>query len=191
MNVNLVLPKAIVHIPRNAHTYYLAGPIRGADDWQAEAINILSELDPGCYVVCPCRYTPDHPLWKYRVVSSRGAKEFSRQTLWERKYMMFAAKYGCLIFWLPCESTVNPRPKSQGPYAQDTYGEIGRYSAIVSAQKDLKLCIGAEKDFPGLDVILVNIDEDFRYKSSGQRLVRHSLHSALVGAKALADAVSV
>ncbi len=69
MKINLILPKNFFLIPslyeKKQRLYFLAGPIRGAVDWQKEAIKMLSEKDPGCYIACPCRYSEDHELYKY------------------------------------------------------------------------------------------------------------------------------
>ena len=166
LNVDLILPKAHVDDPCGK-IYYLAGPIRGADDWQAEAVRILANLDPGCTIICPCRWDNTHPLWQYRV-APRGntcSKTYERQTDWERYWMPYAAEHGCLIFWIPCESASSPRPKEDGPYARDTYGELGRYSDLVSNNQD-KLCmsIGADPNLPesfGLNQIQRNLNGDF------------------------------
>jgi hypothetical protein len=162
MDVKILLPKRQVKIDETERIYFLAGPIRGADDWQAKAIQLIAERDPGCTVACPCRYNKDHPLFGHSIVPELNAYDFPRQTLWEREYIMHAMLHGCLIFWLPCESKTNPRPKDQGPYARDTYGEIGRYFTHKAYQQNLRIVLGAEKQFPGLDQILCNLSVDIQ-----------------------------
>ena len=165
LDFNLILPKTHVAETRGK-AYFLAGPIRGADDWQAEAVNILAHLDPGCTIICPCRWDSTHPLSKYRIASD-GAKSdpYESQTDWERHWIKHAAEHGCLIFWIPCESAANPRPKEAGPYARDTYGEIARYSQMISHEhKSFKMVIGADPHLPegfGLKQIQTNLDGDF------------------------------
>ena len=172
LNTSLILPKTYFGAPPGKNTYYLAGPIRGTDDWQAEAVVILANLDPGCTIVCPCRWDDTHPLSIYRVIPDNGVggnlfELLTRQTQWERVWMSYAAAHGCLIFWLPCENTVGPRPKEDGPYARDTYGELGRYSNLVSSDQNcLKMSIGADPKLPesfGLSQIKCNLDIDFAY----------------------------
>lgn len=186
IKIKLILPKTVVKInPRVRNLYFLAGPIQGGDDWQATAAKLLGELDPDCYVVCPCRYNNNHELFQYRISDTdseyMAADEndlfpqtapFPNQTLWERFYMELASYYGCIIFWLPKESVLHPR--KEGPYAQDTYGEISRWS-IKSANVEMfsvrepfysihpphaNVVIGAEKGFFGLETIKTNLTAD-------------------------------
>lgn len=161
--INLILPNDLVKIPEGARVYFLAGPIRGGGDWQKQMIETLAIIDLGCYIVCPRRYKDNHPMAKHRLATNDDSFSFSRQTLWERYYMNITARRGCLIFWLPVEDAQNPRPKDQGPYAQDTYGELGMWRTLASLDKSIKLVIGAEECFPGLSVLKANLDADFGY----------------------------
>jgi hypothetical protein len=185
--INLILPKNFYLIPdlyeKKQHVYFLAGPIRGAEDWQKDAIKILSEKDPGCYIACPRRYTEDHELFQYSLPDNSNEysfaegdmnqvelKPFENQTTWERYYLNLASFYGSIIFYLPCEDQQNPRPKEDGPYAQDTYGELGRW--IIKSAKKLSLhdegkgtarvhlVVGADKNFFGLRTIQRNFNGD-------------------------------
>lgn len=189
--INLIIPKRRVKVGfkelLNNHLYFLAGPIRGAKGgygfWQAHAVLHLAEHDPGCFIVCPCRYTPNQVMseeWaaleKY-ALPENGADtipEFTSQTLWERYYLERAARYGSIIFWLSEEDTINPRPKDQGPYGRDTYGEQGEWRIrskynigehglpIINSQEamdslpKLNVVIGGDAGFSGIDVITKN-----------------------------------
>ncbi len=169
-NINLLLPKNGIVLSEkeldSRSIYFLAGPILGGGDWQKIAIKMLAEKDPECYIVCPCRYDNNHELYKHNILSTNKnlqneILEFENQTHWERYYMQLAAKYGSLIFWLPCEDKNHPRPKEFGPYARDTYGEIGRWSIIYSQnQTAYDITIGAESEFSGLSVIKKNWQAD-------------------------------
>ena len=138
--------------------FYQAGPIRGAGDWQLPAARWLMRRMPKAIICSPCRYPAGHPLLKRPITSL--LKPYDRQTDWEDVGMKYAARYainGCLIFWLPRESRVAPRAKKDGPYAQDTYGELGYWRRCIEeqrslavAQRDLRIVIGAEEGFPGL-----------------------------------------
>lgn len=178
--IKLILPKnsIVLDLQKTERLYFLAGPISGADDWQAKAIKMLHSKDPGCYIVCPSRYDESHELMKYSMIpteSMEGELSFPNQTMWERHYLELASWYGSIIFWLPCEDSANPRAKEDGPYARDTYGELGRWS-IRSGRKIIpldyflhtplewrvNLTVGAEKNFHGLSVIQKNLDGDHR-----------------------------
>jgi hypothetical protein len=175
-NINLLLPKDFIDLDlkKQPHLYYLAGPIRGAGDWQKEAIKLLAAKDKNCYIVCPCRYTKEHELYQWAENFKKkysgtaiSTTRFSSQTLWERHYLELASYYGAVIFWLPLESKEAPRAKKDGPYSRDTFGEIGRWSLRSEYKLGLKiknknskrvnLVIGADKDFNGLPVIEKNL----------------------------------
>ena len=173
--IALIIPidGVVLDLQKGEHLYFLAGPIRGAIDWQEKAIKMLSEQDPGCYIVCPRRYNQEHELYCYHLSATKvesstdNALEFPNQTMWERHYLAMAAHFGSIIFWIPCEDKDNPRKKEDGPYARDTYGELGRWSIRSAHQMNpqseymsVKLVVGAEKDFPGLSVIQKNFDAD-------------------------------
>ncbi len=182
IKIALILPNngVVLDLQKNEHLYFLAGPIRGAGDWQAKAIKMLTEKDPACYIACPCRYDYKHELYRYHLPATKlesstdderelpeYALEFPNQTMWERYYLAMAAHFGSIIFWIPCEDKNNPRKKEDGPYARDTYGELGRWSVRnalqINSQSEnmsVNLVVGAEKKFPGLSVIQKNFDAD-------------------------------
>ena len=191
LDVSLLLPKTLIStLSQGKRIYYLAGPIRGAGDWQADAIRMLAKKDPGCWVVCPCRYNESHPLWEYRVIQINEGESFGNQTLWEQEYMPLAAQQGCLIFWIPCESETDPRPKEAGPYARDTYGELGRYPKMISdclERKSLSMVVGADPNLPegfGMKQIKTNLDSDFGYQFPIENNLETLLQKAVVLAKA-------
>ncbi|KKQ34454.1 MAG: hypothetical protein US50_C0048G0001 [Candidatus Nomurabacteria bacterium GW2011_GWB1_37_5] len=143
--IKLILPNnnkgVVLDLKQGERLYFLAGPIRGGGDWQAKAIRVLNKKDPFCYIACPCRYDISHELSKYQLKPTElprstdderewpeYALDFPSQTMWERYYLEHASWFGSIIFWLPCENKENPRKKEDGPYARDTYGELGRWS---------------------------------------------------------------
>jgi len=173
--IRLILPNngVILDLQKGEHLYFLGGPIRGANDWQAKAIKMLSKKDPGCYIVCPCRYNDTHKLYRYHLPATKAKNstdnvlEFPNQTMWERYYLAMAAHFGSIVFWIPCEDKNNPRKKEDGPYARDTYGELGRWSVRNALQMNpqseymsVNLVVGVKKKFPGLSVIQKNFDAD-------------------------------
>lgn len=197
-NINLILPKNFVDVDfsSNQHLYFLAGPIRGAGDWQKEAIKLISKKDKNCYIVCPCRYNETHELFKYSLNPKSGKKnleKFPNQTMWERYYLEIASYYGAIVFWLPLESETNPRAKEDGPYARDTMGEVGRWSIRHSYSLGLKikgrnkkrvnLVIGAEEGFPGLKVIVKNLNADHGKKFKINDTLLGTINSAIRLAK--------
>lgn len=166
MDKRLILPKKgfLLNTDKdNPRLYFLAGPVMGGGDWRRTAIHRLMELDKDCYIVCPCRYPADDPISWLAIKTDVGLPtsqiEFESQIKWERHYLELASIYGAIIFWLPVEDKDNPRPKADGPYARDTYGELGRWS-VRSSKELATVIVGADPKFSGLSVIQKNFDED-------------------------------
>ncbi len=155
--MRIILPKTLVEIdPNYGPLFFLAGPVRGGDDWQTKCCDeIWKHLDT-FYAALPCRYQEDHPTTPFRIAGKEGC--FDRQLPWERHYLELAATSGCVIFWLPSESKVNPR-EGTDPYAMDTRGELGEWRGRMMFDSKLRVVIGAENDFPGLSQIQRNFNQ--------------------------------
>ena len=177
--MRIILPKTFCEIdPCYGPLFFLAGPIRGGDDWQAECCKEIREYIPNFYAAVPSHYKEDHPLMPYRIVGDD--KYFPRQLNWERHYLELAANTGCIIFWLPCESKINPRGGTE-PYAMDTRGELGEWRArLMFDPKRLGVVVGAEMLFPGRDQIKRNFDlatkSDFHMWSTLENTVGAAVH---------------
>jgi hypothetical protein len=155
--MRVLLPKTFVPAEElTGPLFFLAGPIRGGDDWQYQAVLKLKQHLPDFCAVVPNRYEPDHPL---QASAIRGVQDrFERQTSWERYYLEAAGRKGCILFWLPCESKTRPRTDGS-PYARDTYGELGEWRGRMMSDRSLRVVVGAEKTFAGLLVIQKNFEE--------------------------------
>lgn len=89
--MKIILPKTLCRIdPNYGPLFFLAGPVLGADDWQAECCNILRKHIPHFYAALPCRYAETHPLFQFRMKGKEN--HFDRQTTWERYYLELAAQ---------------------------------------------------------------------------------------------------
>lgn len=193
--MDLVLPKTrVLDLGQRYEqpTFYLGGPIRGGGDWQAKAIGLLMRKEPDALIFCPSRYTESHALFRYRLAGDETF--FKRQTDWESRYMGYAAreaKKRCLIFWLPCESESDPRPKEEGPYAQDTYRELGFEQAVMrherfgrEALRNTRIIIGADAGFFGLRKLVHDyhrdVGNDFVFASSLEETVERA-HALALG----------
>lgn len=152
--MKIALPKTLCKIdPNYGPLFFLAGPVRGGDDWQTKCCEEIRKHLPNFHAALPCRYQEDHPLIPFRMTGKDD--HFDRQLTWERHYLDMAAATGCIIFWLPNESKVNPRVGSD-PYAMDTRGELGEWRGRLMHDPNLRVIIGAEPDFPGLSQIQRN-----------------------------------
>src|SRR3989338_3144881 len=117
---------------------FLAGPIRGAEDWQSEAIEIIHRADSGIYIASPRREVFDESF------------DFDVQTDWETKYLNLAAERGGILFWLAREahhSCDNGRS-----YAQTTRFELATWVERFR-HRDVGIVIGIEKGFSGVEYI--------------------------------------
>lgn len=176
--MNIIIPKKRVHsieVP-GMPLFFLAGPVRGGGDWQHKmCLHIHRLMRRPCCVAVPCRWEEHHRL------SDRfyqGEDAFARQLDWERYYMRLAAQGaqpGCLIFWLATQK--GPRPPEDGPYAQDTYGEVGRWSNEKKHVSQTRIVFGAEEGFPGLSQIRRNLNADL-----GEEVAFHETMEATIEA---------
>ncbi len=181
--MKIILPKEHVGLfdYGDLPLFFLAGPVLGGGDWQYSMCGeIRSQLGERDFLVAiPQRYNQNHFLRNFKVSGKTGVYE--HQLDWERYYLYLASGHGCIIFWLPEESKTNPR--SDGlPYAMDTRGELGEWRGRLRNDHFLRIVVGGEKGFPGLDVIGRNfkaaIHPDFPiYKS-----IRETVSAALAKA---------
>lgn len=152
--MQMLLPKTHVFPDRNVPFFFLAGPIRGGGDWQQRMVYRLLETVGNDFTAAnPCRYPQNHPLYHLRMPGEETF--FKRQLEWERFYLEYAAKYaprGAILFWLAREDENDPRTEDL-PYARDTLGELGEWRGRMMHDSSLRVLIGANPDFPGLDVI--------------------------------------
>ena len=126
--------------------YFIMCPGYGNIDWRSRSTELLIKKDPECLILCP-------------------------YGLWEKLPMEQASYNGSIIFWLSYgEQEKNIH--NDDLYNHDLYGQIGRWSIKssdpdkfcfnqrYSNNKRVNVVIGAEKGFPGLDIIQKDLDED-------------------------------
>lgn len=176
--------------------FFLAGPIKGAGDWQKSAIKMLQKfaatvpVKRSVYVVCPSVYQPNHELYSLKVdgiaeekYTKKQRKVIDSQTSWERRYLELASRLGCIIFWLAQEDEKNPRKREEGPYARDTYGELGEWRARMYYEwkynkTRINLVIGGHHDFHGLAQIARNykqmVGNDFKISTTLPDLIKRA-----------------
>lgn len=154
--MKIALPKTLCDIDLSyGPLFFLAGPVRGGGNWQTKCCEEIRRHISNFYAALPCRYQENHPLIPFRMTGKED--HFDHQLTWERHYLDIAADTGCIIFWLPSESKVNPRIGGD-PYAMDTRGELGEWRGRLMHDTKLRIVIGAESDFPGLSQIQRNFN---------------------------------
>lgn len=174
--MQIILPKFGAAFEPHQSLFFLAGPVRGGGDWHQQMVHELSIRNSECVIAIPTRYSNDHPLMPYRL---QKAEEYERQLDWERAYLERAAwdGYGCIIFWLGTQK--EPRSKKDGPYAQDTYGEIGRWAVHKKYRPKTRMVVGAEPRFHGLSQIHRNLEKDLEHEFPIHPTIRETAIAAL------------
>jgi hypothetical protein len=140
--VSLVLLPPII-TPIDGPLVFLAGPIQGAPDWQAEAIQWFAEHAPTLAIASPRR------------LDRSGEFDYATQVEWETHYLRRAATCGVILFWLARESEHVPGRA----YAQTTRFELAEWK--VRHERDgVRLVIGIEDGFSGAKYIRHRLGRD-------------------------------
>ena len=129
--------------PIEGPVVFLAGPIQGACDWHAEAINWFSTHAAHLNVASP------------RATYRPGEFEYARQVDWETHHLRRAAEQGVILFWLACEfQSVAGRS-----YAQTSRFELAEWK--VRHERDgARLVVGIEEGFSGARYIRHRFGQD-------------------------------
>lgn len=185
--IRIVVPKRYVPVMPGDIIFYLAGPVRGGGDWQRFFIEgflkgterswthiFRTKMFPRIKFIVPCRWGTDHPLSEYFVTQyespSTGDQVLDSQTAMERLYLrsvIIQRNASKILFGLFPEDSNNPRPKDSGPYACDTYGELGRWTTIARYEgNSLCIQIACHPGFPGSRTIMRNLLLDSQVKGN-------------------------
>ncbi len=111
---------------------FLGGPIKGAPDWQADAIAYLHHRRPALHLANPRR---DPQEWEF----SKAA-----QADWERHHLKLASDQGVILFWCPGEGVHD----CSRPYGQTTRFELGEWK-VYHEFLGTKLVVGFEEGARG------------------------------------------
>ncbi len=129
-----IVTPPVLYYNHSLPVMFLAGPIQGVEDWQAEAIKILEQI-PGFVIASPRR--PN--------ISIKGdleEKDYKEQVDWEHYFLGSARGYGVTLFWLAREK-MHDCTRS---YAQTTRFELGEAMAN-HVLTGAKLVVGIEDGF--------------------------------------------
>lgn len=132
------MPQIIISPDRQkpeAPVVFIAGPIQGARDWQADAIRILSAHDD-IAIASPRRAD---------VVKGELPRDtYHEQVDWEHEQLGHAIDNGVIMFWLAKETEHD----CTRAYAQTTRFELGEAFALHRLH-GVKIVIGIEDGFTG------------------------------------------
>lgn len=118
--------------------YFLAGPIQGAPDWQAQAVEIIDALAPAraAHIANPRRAYVD------------GTFVYEDQVTWEDRGRARAAKCGAVLFWLAAKDESLPYEAGRS-YGQTTRFEFGEAMGWLAYDPYVRLSIGIEPGYIG------------------------------------------
>ncbi|MDY3562141.1 nucleoside 2-deoxyribosyltransferase domain-containing protein [Gemmata sp. JC673] len=137
----VLFPTAIT--PIDGPLVFLAGPIQGAPDWQAEAIRWFTEHAPWLSVASPRRLDRSQPF------------DYAAQVDWETHHLRRAARCGVILFWLAREAV----PVPGRAYAQTSRFELAEWK--VRHERDgVRLAVGIEDGFSGARYIRHRFGQD-------------------------------
>lgn len=124
----LLQPPEIVEVDDSV--IFLAGPIQGAPDWQAEAASLIHDMDSSIIVASP------------RKNYAEGAFVYEKQVDWETYYLRLAGRVGVVAFWLAAQTIETPGRS----YAQTTRFELAEWK-VRHEYEGAKLTVGIEDGF--------------------------------------------
>lgn len=144
MNEHLYMP--VDYIPETVSetpVIFLAGPIQGTGDWQAEASKLIHARRPEIIVASPRRaYLP-------------GEFDYGKQVDWETHHLRRAAQSGVILFWLTREEEHVP----SRAYAQTSRFELAEWK-IRHERDGIKIVLGIEEGFSGERYIRRRFSQD-------------------------------
>jgi hypothetical protein len=126
---------------------FLAGPIQGAVNWQAEAITLIHGCDPTITIASPRR-----PI-KF---SGEFEKDmYDEQVDWETHHLRQAGKLGVVLFWLGREDVHD----CGRAFAQTTRFELGEWKER-HLRDGANLMVGIEEGYTGARYIRRRFSQD-------------------------------
>jgi hypothetical protein len=121
-----------VIVPVDGPLVFLAGPIQGAPDWQADAVRWFGERAPDVAIASPRRHYAPREF------------DYAAQVDWETHHLRQAAERGVILFWLARQAVAVPGRA----YAQTTRFELAEWK--VRHERDgARLVVGIEDGFSG------------------------------------------
>ncbi len=128
---------------KESRVIFLAGPIQGAEDWQAKAVNILLPKLQDIVIASPRR------------VVTPSEFNYEEQVNWESYHLNLAGTNGVILFWLAKEVMSLPGRS----YAQTTRAELFEWKER-HINRNAKLVVGIEPGFTGERYIRMRLSQD-------------------------------
>lgn len=132
-------PPTYEAIPETDLVDFLAGPIQGAPDWQANAVGLLTTLNAD---------QPLHIANPRRDVIAKEDFNYDEQVGWELHHLERAAANGAVIFWFAARDYEQEYDETRS-YAQTTRVEFGLVFGWMKYKPDIHVSIGIEPGYKG------------------------------------------
>jgi hypothetical protein len=91
--------------------------------------------------------------------------DFDKRLNWERHYLKIASRQGAILAWLPNET----QHDCEKVYGRDTRGELGEWRGRLVYDSSIKLVLGGEPGFDGIEMIKRNflaVSPDMKFYST-------------------------
>jgi hypothetical protein len=138
----LILPPN--YPPISGPLIFLAGPIQGAEHWQAQAAALIQAAAPELAVASPRRPRMEEEGFSY-----------GEQVDWESHHLRLAGRQGVVLFWLARETT----HYCERAYAQTTRFELAEWK-MRHERDGARLALGIEQGFSGARYIQRRFAQD-------------------------------
>lgn len=116
---------------------FLAGPIQGAQNWQAKAVDYINRT-----------VTDDLHLANPRRDYLEGTFDYEQQTSWEDTGRWRAARRGAVVFWLAAQDFSLPYEDGRA-YGQTTRFEFGEATGWLKYHRSTRIILGIEPGYAG------------------------------------------
>lgn len=163
-------PTALIYPEAIEPTIFLAGPIQGAPDWQAEALNLLEAAYhegayPGLRDLHVCNPRAPEPL----------SHSYEVQVAWEKAGLRRARQYGAILFWFAAKDDRLPYESGRA-YAQTSRVEVGRVFGWRDYD-DVQVLLGIDPAYQGGSARYLRAMADEVHPAFGPMKVHDSLQA--------------
>lgn len=134
-------PPEDIILGKHDRLYFLAGPIKGARDWQKDAVAYLDLIAPrqALHIANPRRDV---------MAEDFNDDLYEEQTAWEDRGRLRAAQNGGLIFWLAARDYSIEYDEKRS-YAQTTRFEFGEAIGLLLCESLVNISLGIEPGYRG------------------------------------------
>jgi hypothetical protein len=138
----LFAPNPLNPVLEEDPTIFLAGPIQGAPNWQANATELIRHKAR----LCPNDTVVANPR---RAIIDPKKFNYAEQVAWEKQNLKRAAEHGAIIFWFAAQDPQEPYEEGR-PYGKTTFGEFNRVVGWMDYDPSINVVVGMDAQYDGL-----------------------------------------